>query len=93
MKKTDDPPADEFQIRCPRLGDLISFSYCLRENNGLPCTKTLDCWHQYFDVESFLKERLTDDEWKKVFVAPAKPKIISLVEMIEQVKASLKKDQ
>ncbi len=92
MKKTTEPPADNFQIRCPRLGDLISFSYCFTENNGLPCTKILDCWYQYFDVESFMREKLADDEWKKVFAAPVKPKIVSLVEMIEQARASFEKD-
>lgn len=83
-KKT--PPGDDCDIRCPRLGHQISFSYCRSENQGLPCFKTLDCWYTHFEVEAFLKKELTPEEWKKVFSGPPKPKMLSLVELIEQAK-------
>ncbi|OQX65883.1 MAG: hypothetical protein B5M55_02390 [Desulfococcus sp. 4484_242] len=80
------PPGDDYTIRCPRLGQQISFSYCRTENRGLPCFKTLDCWYSHFHVEAFLKEALTPEEWEKAFSSPPKPKLISLVELIEQAK-------
>lgn len=85
--KQDLTPPDE-SIRCPRLGHQIDFSYCSRENSGLPCFKTLDCWHTYFNVHAFLKERLSEEDFKKTFLKPAAPKIFSLMDLIEQAKKS-----
>jgi len=86
MEKEKFPPGDDYTIRCPRLGHQISFSYCRSESRGLPCFKTLDCWHTHFEVVEFLKEELSSEEWQKVFAAPPKPKILSLLELIEQAK-------
>ena len=91
MKQKHTPPQDEFQIRCPRLGHQIPFSYCRIENNGLPCFKTLDCWYQYFQVEDFLKKELSEEEFKKISRKQVKPKVLSLLEMIEQAKKSKQK--
>ena len=90
MKEQNTPPTDDEKIRCPRLGHQISFSYCRSENLGLPCFKTLDCWHEHFGVEEYMKQELTPEEWEKVFGGPPKPKILSLVELIEQAKKQAK---
>jgi len=74
------------KIRCPKLGHEVDFSYCRRENNGLPCTRTILCWSSYFDVESFLRNELSEEEWNKVFESPLQPKIITLLELIEKAK-------
>jgi hypothetical protein len=41
MKRQNIPPEDDYEIRCPRLGHQISFSYCRSENRGLGTTKML----------------------------------------------------
>ncbi|GBE13373.1 hypothetical protein BMS3Bbin14_00848 [bacterium BMS3Bbin14] len=84
MKPISTPPDDHFQIRCPRLGHQIHFTYCRTENFGLPCFKTLDCWFHYFPVAEFLRRELSPDEWRDAFGKPVKPKILSLAELIEQ---------
>jgi len=89
MKKKT-PPSDDYQIRCPRLGHQIYFSYCHIENQGSPCFKILDCWHTHFDVEGHLKTRLSKDEWEKVFTRQTKPKMLTLLELIEQAKKNRK---
>lgn len=81
-----DQPDPSFEIRCPRLGHQINFNYCRSENNGLPCFKTLDCWHHYFDVHAFLKEHLTPETFDQVFLKQSQPKIFSLIDLIEQAK-------
>lgn len=86
MRRSSTPPEDDYTIRCPRLGHQISFSYCRKENQGIPCFKTLDCWYEHFLVEAFFREELTPEEWERIFEKPPKPKILSLVEMIEQAK-------
>ena len=80
------------RIRCPKLGHEVDFEYCRKENYGLPCYRALICWSNYFDVEDFFKRELSSDEWKKAFETPPKPKIVSLVELIEQAKRLTKKD-
>jgi hypothetical protein len=86
MSKPSKPPDDDFQIRCPKLGNQIYFSYCVQENQGLPCYRTLDCWFEHFEVAAFLKKTLTPAKWKAAFGKPPKPKMISLLELIEQEK-------
>ncbi len=81
-----EPPSDATTIRCPRLGHQVAFSYCQKENMGLPCFKSLDCWHNQFNVHAHLKARLTDQDFEKIFVAPSKPKLFSLLDLIEQAK-------
>lgn len=80
------PPDKDFQIRCPRLGHQINFPYCRSENNGLPCFKTLDCWFSYFDVHEYLKEQLSDKEFEMSFENKGKPKVLSLLDLINQAK-------
>jgi hypothetical protein len=79
-------PADNFKIRCPKLGHEIFFSYCRFESGDLPCRKVLDCWYPYFEVERYFREVLTGDQWKALFESPPKPKMLTLLELIEQVK-------
>ena len=86
------PPTDEQTIRCPRLGHQISFSFCRIENKGLPCFKTLDCWYVHFPVEAHLRAELTPEQWTETFDRPAKPKMLSLLELIEQAKKVKKQE-
>ncbi len=86
MDKRPAPPNDDMRIRCPRLGHQVPFSYCRIENRGLPCFKTLDCWHLHFPVADFLKNALSPEEWEKTFERPVKPKTVSLLELIEKAK-------
>jgi len=52
---------------------------------GRPCFKTLDCWYIHFQVKDYLKKELSVEEWQESFQNPPKPKILSLVEILEQV--------
>ncbi|HDZ91461.1 MAG: hypothetical protein JRJ09_12965 [Deltaproteobacteria bacterium] len=86
MKRENTPPGDDYMIRCPRLGHQIGFSFCRRENSGLPCFKTLDCWYPHFLVEEYLRGELEPEEWKKAFSRPKTTKVVSLLELIDQAK-------
>ena len=89
----DQPPEDSFQIRCPRLGHQIYFSYCRMENQGLPCFKVLECWSGHFLVEDYLRKELTPDEWLQISERKPKSKVLSLVELIEQAKKRKKETE
>lgn len=91
MIRESTPPNDDYLIRCPRLGHQIYFSYCRRENQGLPCFKALDCWYSHFLVEEYFRRELSPEEWEKAFTRSDKTKTVSLVELIEQAKKSARK--
>ena len=74
----------------PRLGSVIPFEYCLSEGGKeRPCWKAIDCWWEYFDVVSFLREHLEAEEFCRLENARPKPKVSSLLEQIAQAKARL----
>lgn len=81
---------DEKTIRCPRVGGYINFRFCRSENKLLPCRWIVGCWQMQMDINKFLDEHFSKEEMDKIF-APPKPKIESLVELIEQAKKGKKK--
>lgn len=85
QEKTGRMPEESYQIRCPKLGHQISFSYCRNENGFQPCPRILDCWFEHFDVEAHLKEELSPEAVEKLRLPP-RPKLLSLIELIEQAK-------
>ena len=93
MTQTRIPPDDSFQIRCPRLGQQIHFSYCRQENMGLPCFRTLDCWYIHFAVVEFLRQELSAAQWRACFEKPPTPKILSLAELIEKAQKQAQKQK
>jgi hypothetical protein len=81
--------ADEQNLltRCPKLGDEIPLSYCLREAGELPCARVIRCWSSFFDVEKFLKDNLTPQQWQVFVHAKPPDKITNLLDLIEAAKA------
>jgi hypothetical protein len=73
-------------MRCPRLGDEITFSYCLQESGAFPCSRIVRCWSAVFDVESFLRKNMTVQDWESFNNTQPKDKVTSLIEIIEVAK-------
>ena len=90
MKLRNTPPDDSFQIRCPRLGQQIHFSYRKQENMGLPCFKTLDCWYIHFHVVEYLRQELSTSQWQVTFEKPPTPKMLSLAQLLEKAQKQAK---
>jgi hypothetical protein len=78
---------DNLVIRCPRLGSDVGFGYCSKCGDGQsPCFKIFDCWWETFDVVACFKERLPEEEFEKLALSKPKPKVLSLLELIEQAR-------
>ncbi len=90
----DDITANDHRSRrCPILGHDIRFSYCRQPGRLLPCGRVGDCWWEMFDVESFIRANYTDEQVRQILSAP-KPKVLSLIELIQQARqAGQKKDR
>jgi hypothetical protein len=83
---TDPKRYDHLEIRCPRLGGEVRFSYCQEEGGDLPCPRVIVCWQPHFPVEAYLKEKLTAAQWDRLFNQAPKHKVTSLVELIAAAK-------
>lgn len=77
---------DSKMTRCPKLGDEITFAYCLREAGDLPCSRIVRCWQAAFDVVSLLKGRLSAGQWELFTSAVPESKISNLVDLISRAK-------
>ena len=77
---------DNQLIRCPKLGDEMTFAYCLKEAGDLPCARTIYCWQRSFNVAALLKERLTPQQWERFTNDQPKDKVTHLIEIIEKAK-------
>ena len=80
------PPYAEKEIRCPRLGGPVTFEYCRVERGDLPCPRAISCWRAYFDVERHFLDLLGPEEFVACFFTPPQPKVVSLIELIEQAR-------
>jgi hypothetical protein len=86
MRRERTPPRDEEKVACPKLGHLVPFSYCSRENDGMPCFKAIDCWYDRFLVEDYFREILEPEEWKAVFDRPPKDRMSRLLEIVDETR-------
>jgi hypothetical protein len=55
-------------------------------NERSPCFKVIDCWWETFDVVRYLEDNLPQDQFARLMVARPRPKIASLVELIEKAR-------
>ncbi len=76
---------DDKMIRCPRIGGYVTFKLCRSEHDFLPCRWVVGCWQEQMNINEFLDEHFSKEDLDKIFTPP-KPKMESLVEMIEKAK-------
>lgn len=91
MKAAREPATpDHLPRRCPRLGSIVDFGYCRTlGKDGLPCFKVLDCWWETFDVVGFFRRNLSESDFQRIVAARPKPKIASILEIVEEAKKRL----
>jgi hypothetical protein len=89
MTKTDylKEAFDHLERRCPRLGHMVSFSYCRKcEEKGFPCFKVLDCWWEYFDIVGYMRYHLSPEQFQSLNQRKPKPKITSILQLIREAR-------
>jgi len=77
---------DDREIRCPRLGGEVQFSYCRRESGYLPCPRVVICWQAFFPVEQYLMENMSAEMWERFSQQQPKDKVTTLLDLIEAAK-------
>lgn len=78
---------DDKKMYCRMLGHEIGFGYCRLGGSGQACRKVFDCWFETFDIGGFMREHFTEEDIKAI-LAPPKPKMASLIEMIQEAQKS-----
>jgi len=79
---------DSLEIRCRLLGHQVPFQYCRSSNENLPCRRIMDCWWERIEIEAYLREHFTPEELNHSVFTEPKPKIASLIELIEKAKGN-----
>jgi hypothetical protein len=74
---------DTLSRRCPMLGHEVVFSYCRQPGNEIPCGRIFDCWWETIDIQAFIADNYSE-ETRNAIMQPPKPKMLSLLEIIEQ---------
>lgn len=77
---------DHLEVRCPRLGGEVTFSYCMKEGGNMPCHRIIACWTPFFPVEQYLRKTMTAEAWNTFISREQKDKITTIVELVEAVK-------
>ena len=70
---------------CGMLGHRLDFKYCRTVNNGLPCRKVLDCWHELLPIRAFIDENYSEEE-QSIFLTPPPDKLSLIIELAEMAK-------
>ena len=65
----------------------MNFSYCRSPGTELPCGKVFDCWWERFDVKAFVEGHWTPEQIALI-LSPRKPKILTLVELIQKARSA-----
>jgi hypothetical protein len=76
---------DDRQQHCPRLGHFLNFGYCRTCQNQLPCFKIMDCWYMQIPIQEYLEKNFSAEQIQ-IILAPPKPKMISILEIVESVR-------
>jgi len=77
----------EFELRCPRLGGTVPFAYCMAPGEPNPCPKILDCWWEVFDVASYLKAHLSEEDFCRVLEERKPPsRMNTILDLVEKFK-------
>ena len=82
---------DDREGYCRLLGHHLRFSYCRSCQEGLPCSRILDCWFEKFDVRKFVEENFSAEEIEQ-FLKPPKPKVQTLMTLIQKAQERIKKE-
>jgi hypothetical protein len=76
---------DSLSRRCPMLGHEVPFSYCRQPGQEVPCRKMFDCWWETIDIKVFIAENYSQEN-QKTMTQPPKPKMLSILELVEQAR-------
>ena len=85
-KRSSDSPYEEKEIRCPKLGGSVTFSYFKIESGAKPCSRSITCWTDLFDVKGHFRETMTEEEYRDCFETSPPSRVTTLLELVERAR-------
>jgi hypothetical protein len=61
---------DALEGYCRKLGHHLSFRYCRRMDQGLPCATIRDCWFERLSIDEFLERHYSPGERARIDTPP-----------------------
>ena len=82
---------DHLATRCPRLGGEVTFGYCRKVEDGLPCRKALVCFERSFPVVEYFRRVLEEETFERIFLrdGPEADRLARLLEEVERARKRL----
>lgn len=69
---------------CRKLGHYVFFQYCRIANNGIPCSKILDCWFETLPIQKFMLDHFNENLIEEILTSPAQ-KITTILDIVDKV--------
>ena len=76
---------DSLEGYCRMLGHYLPFKYCRTQQNGIPCSKILDCYFERIPIQDFIDKNYSEEEQKSIFVQHT-PKLNTILDLIQKAK-------
>jgi hypothetical protein len=61
---------DALEGYCRKLGHYLSFRYCRRVDQGLPCPTIRDCWFERLAIDEFLEAHYSAEQRARIDAPP-----------------------
>ncbi|KMY68730.1 hypothetical protein AAU61_03720 [Desulfocarbo indianensis] len=81
---------DQVEARCPRMGHQINFGYCRAMDQGLPCSKAIDCFYYSFPVEAYFRRVLKEETFARIFLSQGPGRYESFLKTLSEAKDRVK---
>ena len=79
---------DRIHWRCRQLGGEVTFRYCRKLADGLPCTHVVSCWQTVFDVRAFLEDHYDVAQLAAAWNRPRPDKTVHLADLIARARGN-----
>lgn len=77
---------DHIEARCPRMGHQINFGYCRTMDNGLPCSRAIDCFYYTFPAEKYFRQVLKEETFARIFLSESPGRYESFLKTLSEAK-------
>ena len=78
---------DNQELYCRKLGHYLTFKYCRKESDFLPCSKIFECWSSKININEFCSNNYKQEDINRLHQL-TKPKIATILDIIQNVKVN-----
>lgn len=80
---------DHVEVRCPKLGGEVTFGYCRKLQDGLPCRRALICFELKFPADIYFQKVLRKETYVRIFTSEPENRVERLINTVAQASKRL----